>query len=122
MNPRKAGGKVDFDEILNHDFVGLERHSAVQRFLADKASRVGRPLRLRVQLRSFETVCRVVEFGVGVGIVPGSTARRVAKTMAIKILDITDTWAVRDLTICVRDFEALAPFARQLVEHLRAKP
>jgi molybdate transport repressor ModE-like protein len=114
--------EVAFDEVLSHDFVGLERNSAVQRFLADKAARVGRPLRLRVQLRSFETVCRVVEFGVGVGIVPGSTARRAVKTMAIKIIDLADAWAVRDLTICVRDIDALAPYARQLVEHMRARP
>jgi len=26
---------------------------------------------------------------------------------------------LRDLTICVRDFAALPPFARQLVEHMR---
>jgi DNA-binding transcriptional LysR family regulator len=76
-------------------------------------------LRLRVQLRSFETVCRVVEFNVGVGIVPRSTALRAVKTMAIRVVDIDDAWAVRDLTICVRNFEALAPYARELVEHMR---
>jgi DNA-binding transcriptional LysR family regulator len=113
--------EIDFDEVLDHDFIGLERQSAAQRFFADKASRIGRPLRLRVQLRSFETVCRVVEFGVGVGIVPRSTALRAVKTMAICMLDINDEWAVRDLTICVRDLSALPPFARQLVEHLRDK-
>jgi DNA-binding transcriptional LysR family regulator len=113
--------EIDFDEVLDHDFIGLERQSAAQRFFADKASRIGRPLRLRVQLRSFETVCRVVEFGVGVGIVPRSTALRAVKTRAICMLDINDEWAVRDLTICVRDLSALPPFARQLVEHLRDK-
>ena len=58
-----------------HDFVGLDRASALQRFLADKASRIGLPIRLRVQLRSFDAVCRMVEAGVGLGIVPETTAR-----------------------------------------------
>jgi DNA-binding transcriptional LysR family regulator len=120
-HPLAKRTEIDFDEVLDHDFIGLERQSAAQRFFADKASRIGRPLRLRVQLRSFETVCRVVEFGVGVGIVPRSTALRAGKTMAICVLDINDEWAVRDLTICVRDLSALPPFARQLVEHLRDK-
>jgi DNA-binding transcriptional LysR family regulator len=120
-HPFANRSKVDFAEVLDHEFVGLERSSAAQRFFADHASRLGRTLRLRVQLRSFETVCRVVEFGVGVGIVPRSTALRVEKTMAIRVLDIKDEWAVRDLTICVRDINALAPFARQLVEHMRDK-
>jgi DNA-binding transcriptional LysR family regulator len=120
-HPLAKRSDIAFEEILDHDFIGLERQSAAQRFFADKASRIGRPLRLRVQLRSFETVCRVVEFGVGVGIVPRSTALRAVKTMAIRVLDIKDEWAVRDLTICVRDINTLAPFARQLVEHMRDK-
>ena len=105
--------------MLDYDFVGLDRASALQRFLADKAARAGRPLRLRVQLRSFDAVCRLVERNVGVGIVPETTARVAAKTMAIKAVELTDPWALRDLTICVRDFDALPPYARQLVEHMR---
>src|SRR6478736_9616585 len=52
-HPLASRAKVGFDELLDHDFVGLDRASALQRFLAAKASNVGRPLRLRVQLRSF---------------------------------------------------------------------
>ena len=112
--------KIGFPEVLDYDFVGLDRASALQRFLADKAARIGRPLRLRVQLRSFDAVCRLVESNVGVGIVPETTARWATRTMAIKTVDLADPWALRDLTICVRDFEALPPYARQLVEHMRA--
>ena len=112
--------KISFPEVLDYDFVGLDRASALQRFLADKAARIGRPLRLRVQLRSFDAVCRLVESNVGVGIVPETTARWATRTMAIKTVDLADSWALRDLTICVRDFEALPPYARQLVEHMRA--
>ena len=112
--------KIAFAQVLDHDFVGLDRSSALQRFLADKAARIGRPLRLRVQLRSFDAVCRLVECNVGIGIVPETTARRVARTMAIAVVALTDPWAVRELTICIRRFDALPPYARQLVEHLRA--
>jgi DNA-binding transcriptional LysR family regulator len=113
--------KVGFEEVLDHDFVGLDRASALQRFLASKAVRIGRPLRLRVQLRSFDAVCRMVECKVGIGIVPETTARRVSKTMAIAKVNLSDAWAVRDLTICVRSRDDLPAYARQLVEHLRAE-
>jgi DNA-binding transcriptional LysR family regulator len=113
--------KIGFDEVLDHDFVGLDRASALQRFLAAKAVRIGRPLRLRVQLRSFDAVCRLVECKVGIGIVPETTARRVMRTMAINTVNLSDAWAVRDLTICVRNIGDLPPYARQLVEHLRAQ-
>jgi hypothetical protein len=45
----------------------------------------------------------------------------VAKTMAIKAVNLSDAWAVRDLTICVKNRADLPAYARQLVEHLRAK-
>ena len=111
--------KIGFEDVLDHDFVGLDRASALQRFLAAKAARIGRPLRLRVQLRSFDAVCRLVECNVGIGIVPETTARRVQKTMAIAVVPLTNPWAVRELTICVRKMKELPLYARQLVEHLR---
>ena len=49
-----------------------------------------------------------------------TTARRAVKTMAIKVVELTDPWALRDLTICIRDLAALPPYARRLVEHMRA--
>ncbi len=113
--------RIAFAEVLEHDFVGLDRASALQRFLADKAGRIGQPLKLRVQLRSFDAVCRMVEAGVGLGIVPETTARRAAPTMAIIVVDLEDPWASRDLTICIRGLAELPASARQLVEHLRAR-
>jgi DNA-binding transcriptional LysR family regulator len=119
-HPLASRERVSFAEVLDCDFVGLDRASSLQRFLAAKAAREGRPLRLRVQLRSFDAVCRLVECGVGVGVVPETTARRAAKTMALGRIELTDDWAVRDLKICVRALGELRPYARELVESLRA--
>jgi DNA-binding transcriptional LysR family regulator len=115
-----ARSRIGFAEVLDYDMVGLDRASAIQRFLADKANRIGRPLRLRVQLRSFDAICRLVECNVGVGIVPETTVQRIGRNMAISGVRLTDPWALRELTICVRDENALPPYARQLVDHLRA--
>jgi DNA-binding transcriptional LysR family regulator len=120
-DPLAKRSKISFADVLDQDFVGLDRASALQRFLAAKAVRIGRPLRLRVQLRSFDAVCRLVECKVGVGIVPETTARRVAKTLQIAVVPLTDAWAVRELTICTRKLSELPLYARQLVEHLRGQ-
>ncbi len=114
-------GEVGFAEVLEHDIVGLDRASALTRFLADKAARIdGRTMRLRVQLRSFDAVCRLVECGVGVGIVPETTARRAIRSMGIGLVPLTDPWALRDLTLCLRALDALPAFARDFVAQLRA--
>jgi len=121
-HPLAARARVGFAEVLEYDLVGLERSASLQRFLTGKAAREGRPLRARVQLRSFDAVCRLVEQGVGVGVVPATTAARAAKSMALAVIDLADDWAVRDLKIVVRAGETLRPYARELVESLRMAP
>jgi DNA-binding transcriptional LysR family regulator len=111
---------VAFADVLEFDFIGLDRTSALQRFLSDKAERVGRRLKLRVQLRSFDAVCRFVECNVGIGIVPATTAERHANTMSIRRIELTDDWALRNLMICVRREADLPIYARNLVRHLSA--
>jgi DNA-binding transcriptional LysR family regulator len=110
-----------FAEVLDCDFVGLDRSSALQRFLAEKAERIGRRLKLRVQLRSFDAVCRLVECDVGIGVVPATTAERHAKTMSIRKVELVDDWAVRTLMICIRREADLPIHARDLVRHLVAR-
>jgi DNA-binding transcriptional LysR family regulator len=117
-HPLAAVGHIPFAEVLDFDFVGLDRTSALQRFLSEKAERVGRRLKLRVQLRSFDAVCRFVECNVGIGIVPATTAERLSKTMSLRRIELTDQWAVRNLTICIRREADLPIYARDLVRHL----
>jgi DNA-binding transcriptional LysR family regulator len=119
-HPLAQRPRVNFADVLDYDFVGLDRAASLQRFLAGKAARAGRPLRLRVQLRSFDAVCRLVECGVGVGVVPQTTAARAARTMALAVTDLADDWALRELTIVVRAAGELRPYAKALVESLRA--
>jgi DNA-binding transcriptional LysR family regulator len=118
-HPLAARRSVSFAEVLDFDLVGLERSSSLQRFLTAKAAREGRPLKLRVQLRSFDAVCRLVDSGVGVGVVPQTTAHRAAKSASLAVIELADEWAVRDLKIVVRALEDLRPYARELVETLR---
>jgi DNA-binding transcriptional LysR family regulator len=121
-HPLASIERRSFAEVLGCDFIGLDRTSALQRFLSEKAERIGRRLKLRVQLRSFDAVCRLVECNVGIGVVPATTAERHAKTMAIHRIELTDDWALRNLTICVRRQDDLPLYARALVRHLATPP
>src|SRR5262249_3104352 len=85
--------QVRFEETLDSDFIGLSDGAGVQEFLDGPARRMGRRLRLRIQLRSFDGVVRMVESRAGIGIVPQSAARRLRRIMAIKILQLEDDWA-----------------------------
>jgi DNA-binding transcriptional LysR family regulator len=117
-----ATSRISFGEVLDHDFVGLDRTSALQRFLADKADAQGRRLKLRVQLRSFDAVCRFVSCNVGIGVAPATTVARNAVQMPLHAIELADDWATRKLNICVRRQSDLPNYAQQLLKHLIADP
>jgi len=60
----------------------------------------------------------MIEAGVGVGVLPESAARRHARSMAIRLVPLSDPWAVRSMQICVRSLDELPNFARDLVDLL----
>jgi DNA-binding transcriptional LysR family regulator len=110
-----------FRDALAYDHVGLPAGNALQDQMEDHAARAGRRLKLRVRLPGFDAVCQVVGSGIGVAVLPETTARRYERSTAIRIIPLVDTWAPRRLTICVRSFAALPPHGQRLVEHLRSR-
>jgi hypothetical protein len=112
---------IRFVDVLDEDFVGLEDGSALAEHLAWQSARLGRSLRLRIRLRSLDSVCHMVECGVGIAVVPETAALRCRRTMALGTLRLVDPWATRQLIICARRLDALPVHARRLVEHLAEK-
>ena len=117
-NSLSARRSIAFREILRQDFIGLSRGSPLQDFLEDKAARAGHPLSFRVRTPTFEGICHLVAQDVGIGILPQTSAARWRRSMAIQPIKLTDAWATRHLSLCMLQFEALAPHTRELVRHL----
>jgi DNA-binding transcriptional LysR family regulator len=47
----------------------------------------------------------------GVGVLPESAARRHARSMAIRLVPLSDAWAIRSIQICLRSLDELPNFA-----------
>lgn len=112
--------RIAFAELLAEDVVGMHQGSTLQSFLEQQADKLGRAMRLRIQLRSFDAMCRMVGGGVGVAIVPESAARRNLDPMRLAQVELTDDWRVRERYVLVREGEALPAYAQALVEAVRA--
>jgi molybdate transport repressor ModE-like protein len=111
---------VPFRDILDHDLVGLPVGSALQDYLEQQAARAGRRLKLRVRLNGFDPICRMVESGIGLAVLPQTAAERAQRSMRIRVVPLTDTWARRRHAICIRSFKSLPAHAQRLVECLRS--
>lgn len=124
-HPLAGQQAVGFAEVLGEPFVCLHAGSAIHTFMMNHAARLGGRLDVRIQVRSFNAVCRMVAAGVGIGMVPRSAATTETSAGhrgdALVTVEITDDWAPRDLQLCLRSPEALSPAAAALFEHLAAK-
>ena len=118
-HPLAGKRKLAFAETLDHDYVGLGAASALQDFVSQQAEHVGRQLKVRVRLSSFDVICQMVEGGAGLAIVPQATGRRWQRFMALRMAPLTDPWAVRHLAMCVRSVQSLSTHSRNLLAHLR---
>lgn len=120
QHPLAQEASVDFARTLGDYYVSLPASSAIHMFIDNAAQALGSRIKLRIQVGNFEAACRMIEAGVGIGVVPRSVARRHARAMAIALIPLNDPWAERKLKICVRALADLPPFARTLVERLMA--
>lgn len=115
-----AGRPVAFADLLERDLVGLEGGSTLTRLLAAQAAELQRPIALRVQVRSFEAVCRAVEARLGIGVLPLAAARSFAPSMDLTVLPLTDDWAWRRMLLIVRAEPPAGSPLGALVAHLEA--
>lgn len=111
-------GSVRLADVVDCAFVGLVEGSALQEHVAHHARRLGKRLNYRLRLRSFESVCRMVGLGIGVGIVPRAVATRCARSAGIRRVALADSWAMRNLVLCVRRPDALPVHVKQLIDHV----
>ncbi|MEK8080480.1 LysR substrate-binding domain-containing protein [Pseudomonas sp. XK-1] len=116
-HPLAAHASSLFAQVLDYPFVMLHSGSAIHTFTMNAAAALGRHLEVRIQVRSFEAVCRMVSAGVGIGLVPRSA---VTAGAPLAVIELEEPWAQRDLKVCVRKRELLSGFAAELVDCLTA--
>ncbi|WP_448950544.1 LysR family transcriptional regulator [Labrys neptuniae] len=107
---------ISFAELLGEPFVGLAG-GALNDHLARQAARLGRRIAYRVRLRSFDAVARLVEAGIGVGVLPLAAVARYG-TAHLATLHLSDGWADRHLVVCARSLSGLSMHARLLIDEI----
>jgi Transcriptional regulator len=109
---------VTLAEVADREFIGLSTSSALHAYLGERALLSGQPLSVRAHMRTFDSICCMVEQGAGIAIVPATAAKRYRGTPGIRTIELTDSWATRQLLICMRDLNTLKRPEKALVRHL----
>lgn len=119
-HPLAQARSVRFAALFDEDIVSLDPGTAVFRLVDERAREAGRYLKLRVQVRSFEVMCQMVRHGLGIGILPEDALRPLTDALGLRLVELDEAWARRELAICVLDEAALDPPAARLLQDLRA--
>ncbi len=119
-HPLAKRAVISFKEALKYEFIGLHENSWLNSFLMQAASNIQTPLRMHIQVSNFEAICRMIEAGIGVSILPKSSALRLSHHTRIKLIRLSDDWVERNLVICVRVLRDLPSFAQDFVALLRS--
>ena len=113
---------MKFTDVLEDELVALEGGSSMMRLLAEHAVIAERTMQLRVQVRSFEAVCRMVDAGLGLGLLPYQAANVLGKGLGLVVRPLTETWAERRMLMCVPKERSGNTSLAKLVDFLSARP
>jgi molybdate transport repressor ModE-like protein len=114
-HPMARQSEVAFTDILAEPIVGMA-DTALETHLAERASRLGRQLDYRIQLRNIEHVAMYVQAGIGISILSDAVATAMRGELAI--LPLSDAWGTRRLYLCAHNFSALTAHAHLLAQQL----
>mgnify|MGYP000432712647 CR=1 FL=1 len=100
---RLAGrGALAFADTLDEHWISLNAGAAMLQAQQQAAMAAGRPLKLRMQVRSFDAVGHMVASGLGIAALPKGAARPIVRAMKLQWRPLADAWAKRQLQVCMR--------------------
>lgn len=112
--------RADFESLLAQDFVSLTDGNAISGRLTAAALQLGQTLRIRIQMRSFDAVCRMVAAGLGVGVLPVEAIAPQLASLPIVAVPLADAWTARTHRLVTREAAQMAPQVAALRQALLA--
>lgn len=114
--------RVQFVDAIEYDIVSLSKGTSLAKRLQIEAEALGRRLKLRIHVRSFDAMCQMVAAGMGVAVLPRDAVQPLLRAMNLRQIALHDDWAQRQLLIGLRDVDAVPRAARMLIDHLCELP
>jgi len=109
---------IAFDECLDYDIVGLNRGSSLLELTSRAAEKLGKQMRLRIQVRSYDAMCQMIGVNLGIGVLPLQACAAQLKAMDLGFIRLTDVWAQRKLLLATKANTNPSPAAALLSAHL----
>jgi DNA-binding transcriptional LysR family regulator len=117
-HPLSKRRSISFEECLQYDFVGLNRGSSLLELTSRSAEKLGKQMRLRIQVRSYDAMCQMIAVNLGIGVLPYQACAAQIEAMKLKVVQLNDSWAKRNLLLAMKSNANQLPAATLLSQHL----
>lgn len=122
-HPLATQATCSFAEALAYPLIGMVASSSLQVFVDQMALLGHLPARYQIRVPTFASAAQLVAENTGVAFMPEPPARRFEQFLPVVMRELTDSWAIRDLLICIRpDVVSSAPASRLAVFLSRQEP
>lgn len=111
-----------FAETLADHHIALDRSSPLHRTLEQAARAAGQAIRYGIHVQSFDAVCRMVQAGLGIAVLPHRSISLAVDGPALVSVALKDEWASRPFQIVSRPLEMLPRVCRDFLDFLANDP
>lgn len=101
-HPLAKKKSIEFSDVLDYELIGLEASANLMKLLTMEASNLEKTMKLRVEVKSFEAVLKMVQCDLGVGLLPKDFGMSKARSGELVCKPLPEAWAVRQMLICTR--------------------
>ena len=121
-HPLARRRRIKLEQAIAYEFVTLPKSTSLAQRLQAETERLGRTLKNRIQVRSFDAMCQMVAAGMGVAVLPQAAVQPLLRSMKLCQIELDETWADRRLLIGLRDAAATPRHVRVFIDHLCGSP
>ncbi|MDI9334342.1 MAG: LysR substrate-binding domain-containing protein [Cytophagales bacterium] len=93
---------IAFADTLDEQWISLNPGAAMLQQQLIAANGLGKPLKLRMQVNSFDAVSHMVSSGLGIAMLPKTSALPLLKSMNLSWRPLKDEWTKRRLLVGIR--------------------
>ena len=117
--------EITFADAAKHPFIAADKEKQLSLLMQSKAKKNKVKLKFPVSVTSFEAQAHMVcNTNIGIALVLGSVAQRFAKSYPIKVIKLSDEWALNEFSVIVRETGTLSDqtleFVRLLIQTQKA--
>ena len=90
--------------------------------MREETEALGCKIKLRIRVRSFDAMCKMVAAGMGIAVLPAEAVRELIGSLGLRQIALNDPWSERSLLIGLRDAKTMPRHVRLLLDHLARPP